>query len=83
LINGYFSEGKVRDKFSSLNGIRLLKDEVAEVPLHFIISRSMDNATQYMREFNTALKRIEQNGTRHEIDISYQHLLKANESHKT
>lgn len=83
LINGYFSEDDLRDKFSSLNEIHVLSEEVAKVPLHFIISRTMDNAVQHMREFNTALKRIEQNGIRHKIDTEYLQLLKSSASPET
>lgn len=75
LINGYFEEKELEERFGSFRDVRILEQELGQVSLHFIVSRNMPKANAYMTKFNSALLELESSGEKALIDKQFLTLL--------
>ncbi|GAA0855176.1 substrate-binding periplasmic protein [Aliiglaciecola litoralis] len=70
-INGYFTEPQLKARFGSSDEVRILQEEVGQIPLHFIVSKKIPSAEVIIKQFNQALNELDQNGQKSQIDQAY------------
>ena len=78
LTNDYVSVNEVNNDRLTDSKLVVLKKDVEQVPLHFIISTSYPEARKWMDKFDRAFQRLIENGAKAEIDDQFTQLLDSN-----
>jgi polar amino acid transport system substrate-binding protein len=71
LINGYIDAGKLSFVAGEQHALYVFPEQVALVPLHFVISKQRKDAQLWIDEFNNALSIITENGKKQAIDNKF------------
>jgi polar amino acid transport system substrate-binding protein len=75
LTNGYIDANKI--KTNEQQALHVFPQQVALIPLHFVVGKQRQDAQLWMNEFNNALGIIAKNGKKQSIDKRFRGLFEA------
>lgn len=75
LTNGYIDTSKLSSNHWQAKHIKVFKQQLALVPLYFVVGKHTSHAQQWIDEFNYALTGLEKSGELNRINSTYKNIL--------